>query len=103
MSELDSLLSKACSEISKNLLLFDEPSKQQVKEEIRIICRKYSLSRMPKSHEILSSVKGDDFSKLKKSFTQKTDQDCIRSSSSGINAQTICMSSWKMFILSWRN
>ena len=71
MSELDLLLSKACSEISQNLLLIKDPTKQQIKDEIRIICRKYSLSRMPKSHEILSAVKGDDFSKLKKVLLKK--------------------------------
>jgi len=71
MSELDSVFSKACNEISQNLLLIDEPNKQQIKEEIRIICRKYSLSRMPKSHEILSMVKGNDFSKLKKVLLKK--------------------------------
>ena len=71
MSELDSLLSKACCEISQKLLLINEPSKQQVKEEIRIVCRKYALSRMPKSHEILSTVEGEDFSKLKNVLLKK--------------------------------
>jgi len=71
MSELDVLLTKACNEISQNLLLINEPSKQQIKDEIRVICRKYALSRMPKSYEILSAVKGDDFSKLKKVLLKK--------------------------------
>ena len=71
MSELDSIFSKACFEISQNLLLIGEPSKQQVKEEIKKTCRKYSLSRMPKSHEILSMVKGNDFSKLRKVLLKK--------------------------------
>ncbi len=71
MNSFDGTLSKACAEISRNLLLIEEPSKQQVKEEIRTICRKYSLSRMPKSHEILSSVNGEDFSKLKKVLIKK--------------------------------
>ncbi|MDH3677809.1 MAG: tRNA uridine(34) 5-carboxymethylaminomethyl modification radical SAM/GNAT enzyme Elp3 [Nitrosopumilus sp.] len=71
MSELDAIFSKACFEISQNLLLINGPSKQQVKEEIKKTCRKYSLSRMPKSHEILSMVKGDDFSKLRKVLLKK--------------------------------
>jgi elongator complex protein 3 len=71
MSELDSIFSKACNEISQNLLLINEPSKQQVKEEIKKTCRKYSLSRMPKSHEILSMVKGSDFSKLRNVLLKK--------------------------------
>ena len=71
MSELDSLFSKACYEISQNLLLIKEPTKRQIKEEIRKTCGKYSLDRMPKSHEILSMVKGDDFSKLGKVLLKK--------------------------------
>jgi len=71
MNDLDSLFSKACHEISQNLLLIKEPSKQQIKEEIRIICRKYSLSRMPKSHEILSMTRGKNFSKLRKVLLKK--------------------------------
>jgi elongator complex protein 3 len=71
VSELNALFSKACNEISQNLLLIDEPTKGQIKEEIRKTCGKYSLDRMPKSHEILSMVKGDDFSKLRKVLLKK--------------------------------
>lgn len=71
MSELDSLFSKACSEISQNLLLIKDPTKQQIKEEIRKTCGKYSLDRMPKSHEILSMVQGEEFSKLRKVLLKK--------------------------------
>ena len=71
MSGLDSTFSKACQEISQNLLTIDKPSKQQVKEEIKKTCRRYALSRMPKSHEILSVVKGNDFSKLRKVLLKK--------------------------------
>ena len=71
MSELDSLFSKACNEISQNLLLIKEPTKRQIKEEIRKTCGKYSLDRMPKSHEILSMVQGEEFSKLRKVLLKK--------------------------------
>ncbi|NIM25490.1 MAG: tRNA uridine(34) 5-carboxymethylaminomethyl modification radical SAM/GNAT enzyme Elp3 [Nitrosopumilaceae archaeon] len=71
MSELDSLFSKACYEISQNLLLIKDPTKRQIKEEIRKTCGKYSLDRMPKSHEILSMVQGEDFSKLRKVLLKK--------------------------------
>ena len=71
VSRLDSLFSKACYEISQDLLVIDEPTKGQIKEVIREICGKYSLNRMPKSHEILSMVNGEDFSKLKKVLLKK--------------------------------
>lgn len=71
MSELDSLFSKACSEISQNILLIKDPTKRQIKDEIRKTCGKYSLNRMPKSHEILSMVKGEEFSKLRKVLVKK--------------------------------
>ena len=71
MSELDSVFTKACYEISQNILLINEPTKGQIKEEIRKACGKYSLDRMPKSHEILSMVKGEEFSKLRKVLLKK--------------------------------
>ena len=71
MTETNSLFTRVCQEISQNLLLIEEPTKRQIKEEIRRICGKYSLNRMPKSHEILSMVKDDDFNKLKKVLLKK--------------------------------
>jgi len=66
MNKLDPVISKACSEITQNLLTINEPSKKQVKEEITRVCAKYALERIPKNHEILSMVKKSDFDKLKK-------------------------------------
>ena len=66
MNKLDPAISKACTEITKNLLTINEPSKKQVKEEIIKICTKYSLDRIPKNYEILSMVSDSDFDKLKK-------------------------------------
>ena len=71
MNKLDSVFSKACSEITQNLLRIDEPSKKQVKQEIIKIRTKYSLDRIPKNHEILSMVKGSDFNKLIKVLLKK--------------------------------
>ena len=34
MKKLDPVLSKACSEITQNILTINQPSKKQVKEEI---------------------------------------------------------------------
>ncbi|QDI88385.1 tRNA uridine(34) 5-carboxymethylaminomethyl modification radical SAM/GNAT enzyme Elp3 [Candidatus Nitrosopumilus sp. SW] len=71
MSKLDSVFSKACSEITQNLLTINEPSKKQVKEEIKRICAKYSLERIPRNHEILSMAKESDFDKLRKVLLKK--------------------------------
>ena len=40
MNKLDPVLSKACSEITKNLLTINQPTKKQVKEEIIKILKK---------------------------------------------------------------
>jgi elongator complex protein 3 len=71
MNKLNPIFSKACSEITQNLLIIDEPTKKQVKDEIKKICAKYSLERIPRNHEILSTVKDGDFSKLQKVLLKK--------------------------------
>jgi len=71
MSKLDSVFSKACSEITQSLLIINEPSKKQVKEEIKRICAKYSLERIPRNHEILSMAKESEFEKLRKVLLKK--------------------------------
>ncbi|KAF6244698.1 tRNA uridine(34) 5-carboxymethylaminomethyl modification radical SAM/GNAT enzyme Elp3 [Nitrosopumilus sp. b2] len=71
MSKLDSIFSKACSEITQNLLTINEPNKKQVKEEIKKICAKYSLERIPRNHEILSMASESEFDKLKKVLLKK--------------------------------
>ena len=62
----NSNFSKACNEISQSLLQIIEPTKQQTKSEIKKICTKYSLERIPKNHEILSTVDGESYEKLQK-------------------------------------
>jgi elongator complex protein 3 len=71
MKELEPALAKACSEITQNLLLINQPSKKQVKEEIIKICTKYALERIPRNYEILSTVKELEFDKLKKVLLRK--------------------------------
>lgn len=71
MSSTDSSFSTACSEIMENLLAVNEPTRKQVKEEIKKICAKYSLDRIPGNHEILSRAAGSDFAKLKKALVKK--------------------------------
>lgn len=62
---------QACSEITKKLLDIENPTKKIVKEEIKKICAKYSLEKIPKNYEILSTVNDDEFEKLKKILLKK--------------------------------
>ena len=71
MSKLDSMFNRACSEISQNLLTESVPSKSKVRREIKKICAKYSLERIPRNHEILSMVRGSEYSKLQKLLLRK--------------------------------
>lgn len=71
MQKQDAVFAKACNEISQNLLSAQIPSKKRVKSEIKKVCSKYSLERIPCNHEILSTVKGKDFTKLKSVLIRK--------------------------------
>lgn len=71
MQKSDIKFSKACKEISQNLLTIPTLTRRDVKSEIKKICAKYSLERIPKNYEILSKVKGSDFSKLQKALLKK--------------------------------
>ena len=63
--------SRACSEISQSLLQITEPTKKQAKLEIKRICTKYSLDRIPKNYEILSTVDGGSYKKLQNVLLKK--------------------------------
>ncbi len=63
--------SKACHEISQNLLQITEPTKSDAKFEIKRICTKYSLDKIPKNYEILSTVNGKSYEKLQKILLKK--------------------------------
>ena len=63
--------SKACREISQNLLQITEPTKSNAKFEIKRICTKYSLDKIPKNYEILSTVDGKSYEKLQKILLKK--------------------------------
>ena len=71
MQKVDTRFSKACVEISQNLLTVPTLTKRDVKSEIKKICAKYSLERIPKNYEILSKVNGSDFTKLQKVLLKK--------------------------------
>ncbi|MBI3841908.1 MAG: tRNA uridine(34) 5-carboxymethylaminomethyl modification radical SAM/GNAT enzyme Elp3 [Thaumarchaeota archaeon] len=62
---------QACLEISQNLLTIPNPTRKEVKKEIKKICTKYSLERIPRNYEILAEVNGQDFIKLQKALLRK--------------------------------
>jgi elongator complex protein 3 len=61
----------ACKEISHNLLAIAEPTNRDAKREVKQVCIKYSLERIPRNYEILASVKGQDYAKLQKALVRK--------------------------------
>ncbi|HXV67213.1 MAG TPA: tRNA uridine(34) 5-carboxymethylaminomethyl modification radical SAM/GNAT enzyme Elp3 [Nitrosopumilaceae archaeon] len=71
MQKSESLFSKACFEISQNLLAVTSPTKNEVKKQIKKICTKYSLGRIPRNYEILSTVSNSDYLKLQKMLLRK--------------------------------
>ena len=71
MAENNSTFSTACTEISQNLLLIQIPSKKKVRSEIKKICTKYSLERIPRNYEILSTVTGEEFMRLQNVLLKK--------------------------------
>lgn len=71
MNQLDPIVSKACSEITQNLLTIQKPSKKQVNAEIIKICTKYALKKIPKNYEILSTAKKSDFDSLRMVLLRK--------------------------------
>lgn len=62
---------RACSEISQNLLAIKAPTKNQVKVQIKKICTKYALERIPRNHEILATVTGSNYAQLQKILLKK--------------------------------
>ena len=71
MSKTNVNFSIACNEITQNLLTISKPNRKQVKEEIKKVCAKYSLERIPRNHEILSVANKSDFEKLRKVLLKK--------------------------------
>ncbi len=62
---------QACTEISQSLLSIHSPTKGQVKSQIKKVCTKYSLERIPRNSEILSTVSGQDYAKLQRILLKK--------------------------------
>ena len=61
----------ACKEICQNLLSISNPTNIDAKREIKRICVKYSLERIPRNYEILLSANGADYIKLQKALVRK--------------------------------
>ena len=62
---------KACHEISHGLLTIESPTKNQIKSQIKKVCTKYALERIPRNSEILATVSGNDYAKLQKILIKK--------------------------------
>ncbi len=71
MQDSESIYSIACNEISNNLLAKKTPTKKDIKAEIKKICVKYSLDRIPRNYEILAKTDGQNFTKLQKILLKK--------------------------------
>ncbi len=71
MSQSGTDFERACSEITQNLLQVENPSRRAVKAEIRKVCSKYSLERIPKNHEVLARASGEDFARLRAVLLKK--------------------------------
>lgn len=71
MQQVEVSFEDACREISQNLIAIPKPTPRDVKIEIKRICAKYSLKRIPRNYEILGSVRGDDFIKLQGVLVRK--------------------------------
>ena len=71
MTETDFAFSSACSEILDRLLATHNPTKKQTRAEIKKICAKYSLDRIPRNHEILSMAGKSDYAKLRNILIKK--------------------------------
>ncbi len=71
MQQTSAIFAKACVEISRDLLSIDSPTKNQIKKQIKKICTKYALERIPRNYEILSTVNGGDYARLQKILLKK--------------------------------
>ena len=71
MQRLNENFLQACKEICDKLIEIENPNKNEIKNEIKEICAKYALERLPKNSEILSSATEEQFSSLQKILLKK--------------------------------
>ncbi|MDE1842742.1 MAG: tRNA uridine(34) 5-carboxymethylaminomethyl modification radical SAM/GNAT enzyme Elp3 [Thaumarchaeota archaeon] len=69
--QIETTFEDACKEICKNLLAISSPTSNDVKKQVKKICTKYSLERIPRNYEILASVTGSEYMKLQKALVRK--------------------------------
>jgi len=60
-----------CGEISSTLLTMDEPTSGKIRSEIKRICAKYSLNKIPRNHEILATVPASSSDTLRRLLVKK--------------------------------
>ena len=71
MQKLSEGFSQACKEICTKLLEIENINKNQIKNETKEICAKYSLERLPRNSEILSAATEEQFHILQKILLKK--------------------------------
>ncbi len=71
MQKLSEDFLHACKEICEKLSQIDNLGKSQIKNEIKEVCAKYALERLPRNSEILSSATEEQFLKLQKVLLKK--------------------------------
>ena len=71
MQKLSESFLHACKEICEKLSKIENPEKNHIKNEIKKICAKYALERLPRNSEILSSATEEQFLKLQKVLLKK--------------------------------
>jgi elongator complex protein 3 len=69
--QIETTFEDACKEICENLLAISSPTSNDVKKQVKRICTKYSLERIPRNYEILASVTGQEYIKLQKALVRK--------------------------------
>ena len=71
MPSLTPKLQAACGEITASLLSFQGPTKGQVRAEIRRVCAKHGLERIPGNAEILAAASGAQYGQLRRVLLKK--------------------------------
>ncbi len=71
MQKLSENFLHACREICERLSEIENLEKNQIKNEIKEICSKYSLERLPRNSEILSAATEEQFHILQKVLLKK--------------------------------
>jgi len=71
VQKIEVTFENACKEISNNLLSLTNPTDKDAKREVKRICIKYSLERIPRNYEILAHANGLDYLRLQKALVRK--------------------------------